>query len=620
MLKCNEWYKTFFSEAYWTFAEWEYSAKRTKKEVDYIEKVLRQYINLNQNCVVDLGCGLGRHSINLAKRGFSVQGIDVSSWVLKEASRRCPPDVTNVMWRNVDLIKNINWFSSSVDAAVSIQSFGWGDDGDQLRFLRQVRRHLKPGGIFILDHSNPAYIFCNYMPYAEITLNKIKYIFNRAYNPVTGRSKGTITIKADDGTEQVLHHDIRLYATAEILSLLQRAGFEILHVDGNFVLNGLVNSDTRYVQIIARACQVPPYSLSFTKYNGVKVFPSDYLDLRWSPDESEWCYPTPISIWEACIKSKLSWNVARRYTVDEPYGNKELTFAIAKQFGSKFETSQITCGAGVISLLHSLCNLADQGTILCSSLSFADLSAWGVIQGASIFVVSEYVDVDGFKNYIAANKPALVYLERPTILGKLFSLNDLSQIIKLGKVYGTLIMVDESNLNYLKSSLSAIRLVNEAENLIVLRGLAKGYAAGGLRLGYAVTSLPISAWIREHIPPLQVSELSMRTSLSLINAGDIFSALRKRIHTVKPEVQNFFTKLGLTINDTSAQSSLPWLMVSNDIGNAQHILDEYKIVGKEVVSKVTASGKKEKWLRLSVPLSDKRVLAFRQRVNFYTSL
>jgi len=78
------WYERYFTADYWTYADEEYTADRTAAEVDYLADVLDRHAPGRR--VLDLGCGVGRHAVGLARRGFTVVGIDVSGFALSRAA------------------------------------------------------------------------------------------------------------------------------------------------------------------------------------------------------------------------------------------------------------------------------------------------------------------------------------------------------------------------------------------------------------------------------------------------------------------------------------------------------------------------------------------------------
>jgi len=80
-LKLKQWYETMF-ENYARKYEREVFVKGTKGEVDFIEQEIGGNRDLR---ILDIGCGTGRHPIELAGRGYSVTGIDLSAAQLARA-------------------------------------------------------------------------------------------------------------------------------------------------------------------------------------------------------------------------------------------------------------------------------------------------------------------------------------------------------------------------------------------------------------------------------------------------------------------------------------------------------------------------------------------------------
>src|SRR2546422_3084716 len=101
--------------------------------------------------VLDLCCGPGRHAIPLAKRGFTVTGVDRTSFLLEKARARAATARVSVEF----LLEDMRRFRrpESFDLAVNMfTSFGYFEDkAHDLEVLRHVHESLKAGGVFLLD-------------------------------------------------------------------------------------------------------------------------------------------------------------------------------------------------------------------------------------------------------------------------------------------------------------------------------------------------------------------------------------------------------------------------------------------------------------------------------------
>jgi SAM-dependent methyltransferase len=101
--------------------------------------------------LLDLGCGTGRHAVELARRGYEVVGVDVSEEMLARARRRAADDHTHASFVLGD-IQSIQ-LDRRFDAVVSMFAVvGYQTSDDALRAtFDTVRRHLEPSGIFLFD-------------------------------------------------------------------------------------------------------------------------------------------------------------------------------------------------------------------------------------------------------------------------------------------------------------------------------------------------------------------------------------------------------------------------------------------------------------------------------------
>ena len=128
-----------------------YADKDYGAECDLVEEILRRAGRPIRN-LLDLGCGTGRHSVELARRGYEVVGVDLSEGMLERARRRAigtAPGSTTFVRGDIQTIQLERRF----DAVLSMFAVvGYQISDDAVRAtLANVRRHLEPGGVFIFD-------------------------------------------------------------------------------------------------------------------------------------------------------------------------------------------------------------------------------------------------------------------------------------------------------------------------------------------------------------------------------------------------------------------------------------------------------------------------------------
>ena len=128
----------------------------TAAEVDFLQEELRIPPG---GSILDVGCGTGRHSIGLARRGFEVTGLDLSAGMLSVAADEALKAGVDVRWIRADASRFS--FRREFDAAICICEGAFGllggeDDpiGQPLSILRNVSGSLRPGGRFVLTALN----------------------------------------------------------------------------------------------------------------------------------------------------------------------------------------------------------------------------------------------------------------------------------------------------------------------------------------------------------------------------------------------------------------------------------------------------------------------------------
>jgi len=174
--------------------------------------------------VLDLCCGVGRHSLELARRGFQVTGVDRTEHYLKQASEQAEKEGLNV-----ELVReDMRAFSrpDTFDAAINMfTSFSYFEDPEEDRqVVLNVCHSLKSGGSFLLEtHGKEtlARIFRESGWHEEdgvLTLQERKVSQNWSW-----MENRWIIIKDGKRTDFNVNH--RLYAATELIALLTGCGF-----------------------------------------------------------------------------------------------------------------------------------------------------------------------------------------------------------------------------------------------------------------------------------------------------------------------------------------------------------------------------------------------------------
>ncbi len=132
-----------------------YADKDYESECDILEEVFRRYGKDKPRTILDLGCGTGNHAFPLAKRGYEVTGVDRSGNMLANARSKLANFESESQTLPVFLQGDLRSLHLDRDFDAVLMMFavlGYQLTNEEvLAALKTVRRHLKPGGLFIGD-------------------------------------------------------------------------------------------------------------------------------------------------------------------------------------------------------------------------------------------------------------------------------------------------------------------------------------------------------------------------------------------------------------------------------------------------------------------------------------
>jgi len=183
--------------------------------------------------VLDLCCGPGRHSLELARRGFRVTGVDRTASHLREARRRADAEGLSIEFVQEDM--RLFCRPEAFDGAVNLwTSFGYFEDPEEdSRVLVNLHRSLKQSGNLVMDLKGKeimARIFRERDWHEEdgvIMMEERK--ISRDWTWIENR---WIMLKGGDREEFRVSH--RAYSAAELRAVLIESGFKTVDIFGDW--------------------------------------------------------------------------------------------------------------------------------------------------------------------------------------------------------------------------------------------------------------------------------------------------------------------------------------------------------------------------------------------------
>jgi len=227
----KQWYESLF-ENYAEKYESECFTQGTGGECDFLEKEL----NFNKNArILDIGCGTGRHSIELAKRGYSVTGIDLSDSMLNKARQKAASGNLDIVFLRQDA-RNLK-FNREFDLVIMLCEGGFPlMETDEMNFeiLRSASNALRGNGKFIFTTLNGLFpLFHSVKDFlSEASQGDGATYAENSFDLMTFRDHSKTSLTDDSGTCVTLDTNERYYVPSEINWLLKSLGFNDIKIFG----------------------------------------------------------------------------------------------------------------------------------------------------------------------------------------------------------------------------------------------------------------------------------------------------------------------------------------------------------------------------------------------------
>jgi 2-polyprenyl-3-methyl-5-hydroxy-6-metoxy-1,4-benzoquinol methylase len=227
------WYDGYFEGEYLDYLALRIDPERTQKEAEFIVGALALEPGAR---VLDLACGHGRISLELARRGLEVVGVDLSERSLELARSAAEQEGVSIEFVRADM-REIT-FANEFDAVFNIfTAFGYfEEERENQRVLEAVERALKPGGAFLIDTINSLALQARYRPnmWEEVEGTGTLFLQEHSYDITTGRNAARWLFVHPDGARTEISHSVRIYAPHELLRMLEAAGLVIEETWGDF--------------------------------------------------------------------------------------------------------------------------------------------------------------------------------------------------------------------------------------------------------------------------------------------------------------------------------------------------------------------------------------------------
>lgn len=225
--KTVKWYASWFDTPYY---------HQLYKNRDYTEAKrfmdnLTQHLSIQEEeTILDLACGKGRHSIYLNSLGYEVTGVDLSKNSIEHAKSF---DNEHLQFEVHDMTKP---YHSKFNFVFNLfTSFGYFEnEADNLNTIKGIKANLKENGIAVIDFFNAEYIIERLVP------EETKIVDNITFNIKRFVENGFIKKKiefSDKGQNFSFTESVKAITLSEFENYFETAGLTLLEIYGDYSLS-----------------------------------------------------------------------------------------------------------------------------------------------------------------------------------------------------------------------------------------------------------------------------------------------------------------------------------------------------------------------------------------------
>ena len=225
---------------------------------DFIEEVFDKTLDKRPELILDLACGTGRMTLELASRGYDMTGVDISPEMLDVAkvAEEGMNNPTSVLWlsqdmREFELYGTVDATVSCLDSMNHLTSVK-----DFKKTLSLVHNYLVPDGVFIFDINGKRkfeQIYAENSYFME--LDEGFFVWQNYYNEKSRLCDFYITLFKESQNGLYERFDDqqreRMYTVRSVKAMLEAEGFSFIGAYSDFEFTNATDSDER-IYIVAR--------------------------------------------------------------------------------------------------------------------------------------------------------------------------------------------------------------------------------------------------------------------------------------------------------------------------------------------------------------------------------
>lgn len=245
----QSWFRDWFNSPYY----YQLYADRDEREAsEFISRLIDHLKPLPDSRMLDVACGKGRHSLELAEMGFDVTGIDLSEYSISEAKKNEDANL-QFFQHDMRLPFHINYYDYAFNFFTSFGYFRTQRENDNA--IRTISQSLKPNGIFVIDYLNVHFAENHLVHKTEKKVDDVNFVITKWLDETHFYKK--IMIEDEKLTEPLYHTEIvAKFSLGDFTDMLSYQGLQVKEVFGDYQFSPYSVTESPRMIIIAEKIRI----------------------------------------------------------------------------------------------------------------------------------------------------------------------------------------------------------------------------------------------------------------------------------------------------------------------------------------------------------------------------
>ena len=246
----NNWVQPFYKRQFEFYQDSLDDLNDNKKEV----AMIHEQVGKTFKDVLEIGAGSGILANALSLTNKDITTVELVSKMVEYARAHSNPSI-HILCDNFYSVKLTKQF----DLVLYLDGFGVGTDKDQLLLLQRIHEWLKVDGYALIDIYEPNY-WRNVKGQQMLVVEKTQIMREYGYDEINCRMTDTLWQRSSPN--ETITQSLACYSTAEIYTLCQQAGLQIIA----FYPGGAINFDTWQFEEVSSLSNCLSYRIKVKRF------------------------------------------------------------------------------------------------------------------------------------------------------------------------------------------------------------------------------------------------------------------------------------------------------------------------------------------------------------------